>query len=67
MKLIKFNKNQLVENYLRAFTGGANHTNSGKADEDFVDNCGYIAYDDCRPQTEDGLPDKNDCDEPEYR
>jgi len=62
-KLNLFLVNNISESQLRSITGGAKHTNHGNADEDFIDNCGWTTYDDCRNETEDGLPGTNDCEE----
>jgi hypothetical protein len=57
-KLAKFEKFQLTESKLRFVTGGTRYTTyQGKSgnEDDFVDNCGWTAYDDCRDKTADGL------------
>lgn len=57
-KLVKFEQFKLAESKLRFLTGGTRYTeykgSSGKNEDDFVDNCGWTAYDDCRDKTADG-------------
>ena len=58
-KLVKFEQFKLTESKLRFVTGGTRDTTykggTGKTEDDFVDNCGWTAYDDCRTKTADGL------------